>query len=116
MIRYRFRDKLLLSFAVLLIVTFVPVLVLVNTQIDTISEAKIEQDLHGTRKVFRRFQQSQLVTLSERASTFVVTQPEIRAEIVNFAEELDDPKQFGHENTLRTLVSILYGVFVNKGT
>ncbi|MCH8884673.1 MAG: HAMP domain-containing protein, partial [SAR324 cluster bacterium] len=91
MIRYRFRDKLLLSFAVLLAVTFVPVLVLVNTQIDTISEAKIEQDLHRTRKVFQRFQRSQLVTLSERASTFVVTQPEIRAEIVNFAEELDDP-------------------------
>jgi class 3 adenylate cyclase len=89
--RYRFRDKLLLGFAVLLIVTFVPVLFQVNTQIDLISESQIEKDLRGAKLVFERFQDSQLRTYSEQATTFILTQPEVRAEIATFAEAEDNP-------------------------
>ena len=89
--RFRFRDKLLLAFAVLLIVTLIPVLYLVNTQIDVISERQIASDLENAKRVFQRFQDTQLRSYSEQASTFILTQPEVRAEIVNFAEEMDNP-------------------------
>ncbi len=80
---HRFRDKLIAAFLVLLLITVVPVLLLVNQQIETISEAKIEQDLDATRKVFERFQETQLATYSEQARAFILTQPDIRAEIAS---------------------------------
>jgi class 3 adenylate cyclase len=79
--RFRFRDKLVLAFAALLLATIVPVLVLVNSQIDRISEAKIEQDLRNTGKVFQSFQEGQLAAYSDKTTNFILTQPEIRAEI-----------------------------------
>ncbi len=85
--RYKFRDKLVLAFVVLLLATVVPVLIVVNSQIETISTHKIEQDLQTTREVFRRFQQSQLATYSEKTANFILTQPEIRAEIATSIED-----------------------------
>ena len=80
---HRFRDKLIAAFLALLLITVVPVLLLVNQQIETISEAKIEQDLDATRKVFERFQETQLATYSQQARSFILTQPDIRAEIAS---------------------------------
>ena len=84
--KYRFRDKLLVAFALLLIVTLVPVLVLVNTQIESISTRKIRQDLQNTRSVFQRFQRNELAAYADRATVFIHTQSEIRAEIATSAE------------------------------
>ncbi|MBI3993467.1 MAG: hypothetical protein HY342_09345, partial [Candidatus Lambdaproteobacteria bacterium] len=83
----RFRHKLLLAFALLLVVTLLPVLVLVNTQIERISAEKITDDLVNTRRVFRRFQQNQISGYSERTSAFILTQPEVRAEIATLSEQ-----------------------------
>jgi class 3 adenylate cyclase len=88
--RYTFRDKLLLSFAALLVVTVVPVLVLVNTQIETLSVRKIALDLENTKAVFRRFQEARLASSLEKATTFILTQPGIRAEIATSAVGQDD--------------------------
>ncbi|MBI4083858.1 MAG: HAMP domain-containing protein [Candidatus Lambdaproteobacteria bacterium] len=87
--KYRFRDKLVLAFALLLLATVVPVLVLVNTQIGTISERKIVQDLRTTRGVFERLQQNLLGSASERATSFILTQPEIRAEIATSGSDTE---------------------------
>ena len=89
--KYRFRDKLILAFALLLIITVVPVLVLINSQIETISARKIEGDLRNTRRVFETFQGNQLAIASERTSNFILTQSEVRAEIATPSSGEDSP-------------------------
>ena len=94
MVKFKFRSKLILAFSILILVSVVPVLVLVNTQIETISKQKIKKDLKITKTVFERYQLSQLASYSERTANFILTQPNIRAEIATISE--DTESQFGN--------------------
>ncbi len=97
---HSFRNKLVLSFTSLTILTVGVIVLLVNTRLQKASEDKIEEDTRITLNVLRQFRQTQLENSSDATAALIRNNPQLRASLAEFNEEelfeegLDEEEQY----------------------
>ncbi|MBF0287988.1 MAG: HAMP domain-containing protein [SAR324 cluster bacterium] len=84
---HSFRNKLILSFTSLTILTVGVIVLLVNTRLQQASEDKIEEDTRITLNVLKQFRQTQLQNSSDATAALIRNNPQLRASLAEFNEE-----------------------------
>ncbi|MEQ1878539.1 MAG: hypothetical protein ABL958_17995, partial [Bdellovibrionia bacterium] len=74
----KFQHKLLIGFVLLLILIVTPILIIVNSTIDTASQSRVESSLVTAQKVFEKFLQVKRGHYSDLIASFIDTQPTLR--------------------------------------